>query len=149
MTESGDAAGAAPAEPNLLSEEISTQMYDGKRTSQKRGPEVKKTMKIHVKKGDMVQVITGKDTGKKGKILDVDTDKGRVVVEGANMIKKHRKPTQTSPQGGILEKEGTIASSNVLLYCNKCKAPVRHGKQIKSDGTKVRVCKKCGEAFDK
>ena len=106
-------------------------------------------MKIHVKKGDVVQIITGKDSGKRGKILSVDTDKGRVVVEGANMIKKHLKANQKNPQGGILEKEGTIASSNVLLYCGKCKEPVRHGKQVKSDGSKVRVCKKCGETFDK
>ena len=106
-------------------------------------------MKIHVKKGDVVQVITGKDAGKKGKILGVDADKGRVVVEGANMVKKHMKPTKASPQGGIVTKEGTIASSNVLLYCNRCRGPVRHGKQIQSDGSKVRVCRKCGEAFDK
>ena len=106
-------------------------------------------MKIHVKKGDVVEIITGKDAGKRGKILSVDTGKGRVVVEGANMIKKHMKPTQTNPQGGILDKEGSIASSNVLLYCSKCRGPVRHGRQILGDGSKVRVCKKCGEAFDK
>lgn len=106
-------------------------------------------MKIHVKKGDVVQIISGKDAGKRGKILSVDTGKGRVMVEGANMVKRHMKPTQTNPQGGIVNKEGTIASSNVLLYCSKCKAPVRYGKEIKSDGSKVRVCKKCGEAFDK
>ena len=105
-------------------------------------------MKIHVKRGDVVQVITGKDIGKRGKILAVNTAKGRVVVEGANMVKKHMKPTQTSPQGGIIEKEGSIASSNVLLYCNKCRKPVRYGKQFQDDGTRVRVCKKCGEAFD-
>ena len=104
--------------------------------------------KIHVKKGDVVQVITGKEAGKRGKILSVDTAKGRVVVEGANMIKRHMKPTRDNPQGGILEKEGTIASSNVLLYCSKCRAPVRYGKEIKSDGTKARVCKKCGEVLD-
>ena len=106
-------------------------------------------MKLHVKKGDVVQIITGKDAGKRGKILSVDTDKGRVVVEGANMVKKHMKPTQTSPQGGIMNKEGSVASSNVLLYCSKCRGPVRHGKQILSDGSKVRVCRKCGEPFDK
>lgn len=108
-------------------------------------------MKIHVKKGDMVQVVSGKDAAakKKGKILSVDTEKGRVVVEGVNMIKKHMKPTQTRPQGGILEKEGFIASSNVMLYCSKCKAPVRVSKKILADGTKARVCVKCGEEFDK
>ena len=105
-------------------------------------------MKIHVKRGDVVQVISGKETGKRGKILMVDTAKGRVVVEGANMVKKHLKPTQANPQGGIIEKEGSIASSNVLLFCNKCRMPVRHGKQIRSDGSRVRVCKKCGEVLD-
>jgi len=108
-------------------------------------------MKIHVKKGDMVQVVSGKDAAakKKGKILSVDTDNGRVIVEGANMIKKHTKPTQASPQGGIVTKEGFIASSNVMLYCSKCKAPVRVGKKILDDGSKTRVCKKCGEELDK
>jgi large subunit ribosomal protein L24 len=108
-------------------------------------------MKIHVKKGDMVQVISGKDAAdkKKGKILSVDTDKGRVIVEGVNIIKKHTKPTQARPQGGILEKPGYIHSSNVALYCSKCKAPVRVGKKIMADGSKVRVCKKCGSEFDK
>jgi len=106
-------------------------------------------MKIHVKKGDVVQVISGKDTGKKGKILSVDTDKSRVVVEGANMVKRHTKPKKAKAQSGIIEKEGGIASSNVMLYCNRCKVPVRSGKEIKSDGSKIRVCKKCGDAFDK
>ncbi|MCL2122222.1 MAG: 50S ribosomal protein L24 [Clostridiales bacterium] len=105
-------------------------------------------MKIHVKKGDVVQVISGKEIGKRGKILTVDSAKGRVVVEGANMVKKHLKPTQGNPQGGIIEKEGSIASSNVLLYCNKCRKPVRYGKQILNDGSRTRVCKACGEAFD-
>mgnify|MGYP000290329432 CR=1 FL=1 len=108
-------------------------------------------MKIHVKKGDMVQVISGKDAAakKKGKILNVDAAKGRVIVEGVNMIKKHTKPTQARPQGGIVEKEAYIASSNVMLYCSKCKAPVRVSKKIQTDGTKIRVCAKCGEEFDK
>ena len=108
-------------------------------------------MKIHVKKGDYVQIVSGKGAAekKKGKILSVDTDKGRVVVEGANMIKRHTKPKQARSQSGIIEKEGTIASSNVMLYCDRCKGPVRAGKEIRPDGTKVRVCKKCGDAFDK
>lgn len=105
-------------------------------------------MKIHVKKGDVVEVISGKETGKRGKVLAVDTHKGRVVVEGANMVKKHMKPTQVNPQGGIIEKEGTIASSNVLLYCSKCRMPVRYGKKVQSDGSRIRICKKCGESLD-
>lgn len=108
-------------------------------------------MKLHVKKGDLVQVISGKDAAakKRGKILSVDTENGRVIVEGVNIIKKHMKPTQASPQGGIVEKPAAIDSSNVAMYCNKCKGPVRVGKQILADGTKVRVCKKCNQEFDK
>jgi len=105
-------------------------------------------MKIHVKKGDTVQIISGKDAGRRGRILSVDTAKGRVVVEGANIVKRHTKPSKVTAQGGIIEKEGSIDSSNVLLYCGKCKGPVRFGKQSKTDGSRVRVCKKCGEAFD-
>lgn len=104
--------------------------------------------KIHVKKGDMVQVITGKNAGKKGKVLQVIPKKGRVVVEGVNVVKKHTKPTQKMPQGGIMEKEAPIASSNVMLFCGKCNNPTRVGKKILDNGNKVRVCKKCGEVLD-
>ena len=105
--------------------------------------------KIHVKKGDMVQVITGKDAGKKGKILSVNTEKSRIVVEGVNIMKRHTKPSQGKPQGGIVEKEAAIDSSNVMIFCNKCKAPVRINKKILADGQKVRVCNQCGEELDK
>lgn len=104
--------------------------------------------KLHVKKGDMVQVISGKDAGKKGKILSVIPSKGRVLVEGVNIIKRHTKPSQTNPQGGIVEKEAPIASSNVMVYCPKCKDPVRINKKTLADGEKVRVCNKCGEELD-
>ena len=108
-------------------------------------------MKIHVKKGDTVQVISGKDAAfqKRGKVLSVDRAKGRVVVEGVNMVKRHTKPSQSRPQGGILTREAPVASSNVMLYCDKCKAPVRVNKRLLADGRKVRVCNKCGEQFDK
>ncbi len=105
--------------------------------------------KVHVKKGDMVQIISGKDAGKKGKILSVDPAKGRVIVEGANLVKRHTRPTQAKPQGGIVEKEAAVDSSNVMIYCSKCKGPVRISKKILSDGKKVRTCNKCGEEFDK
>jgi len=105
--------------------------------------------KVHVKKGDTVQVITGKDAGKKGKILSVDPDKGRVIVEGANIAKRHTKPTRGRPQGGIIEKEAPLASSNVMVYCSKCKEPVRINKKILADGKKIRICNQCGEEFDK
>ncbi len=105
--------------------------------------------KVHVKKGDMVQVITGKDAGKRGKVLSVDPEKSKVIVEGVNIVKRHTKPTQKMPQGGIVEKEAPIASSNVMIYCSKCKEPVRINKKILADGQKVRICNQCGEQFDK
>nr|WP_161955025.1 50S ribosomal protein L24 [Moorella sp. Hama-1] len=103
---------------------------------------------MHVKKGDTVMVITGKDAGKKGKVLSVAAAKGRVIVEGVNIVKRHTRPTQRMPQGGIIEKEAPIASSNVMLFCNKCNRPTRIGRQILADGSKTRVCKKCGEVLD-
>jgi len=100
-------------------------------------------VKIHVKKGDTVVVITGKDAGVRGKILEVDRKKGRVVVEKANMVKKHTKPSKTNPQGGIISKEAPINSSNVMYYCQDCKSAARIGKKVTDNG-KDRVCKKCG-----
>lgn len=105
--------------------------------------------KIHVKKNDLVQVITGKDAGKKGKVLKVDPVNGRVIVEGVNIVKRHMRPTRVKPQGGITEIEAPLASSNVMIYCERCKKPVRINKLILADGKKVRVCNQCGEHFDK
>ncbi|WP_425805398.1 50S ribosomal protein L24 [Desulfitobacterium sp. Sab5] len=99
--------------------------------------------KIHVKKGDLVMVITGKDAGKKGKVLEVLPKKGRVVVEKVNIVKRHTKPTQSMPQGGILEKEAPIASSNVMLFCPECNNVTRVSVK-ETEAGKVRVCKKCG-----
>jgi len=104
--------------------------------------------RVHVKKGDTVMVITGKSIGKKGKVLSVDTAKSRVIVEGVNIVKRHTRPTRQMPQGGIIEKEAPVASSNVMLYCPKCNRPTRIGRQVLADGTKTRVCKKCGEVID-
>ncbi|HHU87701.1 MAG: 50S ribosomal protein L24 [Pelotomaculaceae bacterium] len=101
--------------------------------------------KVHVRKGDTVLVITGKNAGKRGKVLSVIPDRSRVVVEGVNVVKRHSRPTQRLPQGGILEKEAPIHSSNVMLYCGKCNTPTRVAKKILEDGEKVRICKKCGE----
>lgn len=99
--------------------------------------------KIHVKKGDLVMVITGKDAGKKGRVLEVLPKKGRVVVEKVNIVKRHTKPTQSMPQGGILEKEAPIASSNVMLFCPECNNVTRVSVK-ETEAGKVRVCKKCG-----
>jgi large subunit ribosomal protein L24 len=103
----------------------------------------------HVRKGDTVAVIAGRERGKRGKVLRVLPDRGRVVVEHVNMIKRHQRPTQKLRQGGIIEREGPLALSNVLLVCPRCDRPVRTGIRILADGRKVRVCKRCGEPVDK
>jgi large subunit ribosomal protein L24 len=100
-------------------------------------------VKMHVKKGDMVMVITGKDAGKKGKVLEVLPAKGRVVVEKVNIVKKHQKPTKNMPQGGIMEQEAPIHSSNVMLYCSECNSVTRKSVKVTGEG-KAKVCKKCG-----
>ena len=104
---------------------------------------------LHVKRGDLVGVIAGRERGKRGKVLRVLTDKGRVVVEHVNMLKKHQRPTQKLRQGGIIEREGALALSNVLVVCARCDTPARTGMKFLSDGRKVRSCKRCGEAIDK
>jgi large subunit ribosomal protein L24 len=103
----------------------------------------------HVRKGDLVAVIAGRERGKRGKVLRVLPDRGRVLVEHVNMIKKHQRPTQKLRQGGIIEREGPLALSNVLLVCGRCDRPVRTGVKTLADGRKVRVCKRCGEPVDK
>lgn len=99
--------------------------------------------KLNVKKGDMVMVISGKDAGKKGKVLEVIPSKNRVVVEKTNIVKKHQKPTKSMPQGGITDMEAPINVSNVMLYCSECNSVTRRSMKITGEG-KVRVCKKCG-----
>ncbi|KPU26769.1 50S ribosomal protein L24 [Caloranaerobacter sp. TR13] len=103
---------------------------------------------MNVKKGDTVVVISGKDKGKKGKVLTAMPKRNRVIVEGVNMQTKHTKPSQKSPQGGIIHQEGPIHVSNVMLYCDKDKKGVRVGYKVLENGEKVRVCKKCGEVLD-
>lgn len=103
--------------------------------------------KLHVKKGDKVQVISGKDKGKQGVILAAYPAKERVVVEGVNIIKKHSKPSQAAPQGGILEHEAPVHVSNVMLLDPKTNEPTRVGSKI-VDGKKVRVSKKSGEIIE-
>lgn len=106
------------------------------------------TPKTHVKKGDTVVVITGKDKGKKSKVVSVEPQKGRLIVSGVNTVKRHSRPTQKLPRGGIIEKDAPINISNVMLFCKKCSKPTRIGKKTLSDGTRTRVCKKCGEVLD-
>ena len=103
--------------------------------------------KIHVRRKDTVVVISGKDKGKIGEVLTVLPKKGRVLVEGVNIVTKHQKPNRQNMQGGIEHMEAPVNSSKVMLYCTKCNKATRINTKILEDGTKVRVCKKCGETF--
>ena len=105
--------------------------------------------KVHVKKGDQVAVISGKDKGKRGKVLRVIPETNRVVVEGVNMVKKHQRPTQKIMQGGIIEKEAPLSASAVMIWCPKCQEPSRTGSKVLDDGKKVRPCARCVEVLDK
>jgi large subunit ribosomal protein L24 len=103
---------------------------------------------VHVRKDDMVEVITGDDAdGRPRKVLRVLPDKGKIVVEGVNRVYKHVKPNRRNPQGGRLSKEMPINASNVQLYCPSCRRGVRHGRRYEPNGAKVRYCKKCGAAL--
>lgn len=102
----------------------------------------------HVKKKDLVQVMSGKEKGKTGKVLRVLHKTNRVVVEKLNMVKRHTKATGKAP-GGIVEKEGALAAAKVLLYCEKCGRGVRTRKKVLESGKKVRECVKCSGQLDK
>ncbi len=108
--------------------------------------------KMKIKKGDQVRVVSGKEAGKTGKVLRVDTDGHRVVIERLNMLKKHTKPNpKKNPQGGVIEREGPIDASNVMVICPACGQPTRVGYRLLPDGSKVRMCRQanCGKDIDK
>ncbi|MBF9017140.1 MULTISPECIES: 50S ribosomal protein L24 [unclassified Oceanispirochaeta] len=102
-------------------------------------------VKYKIKKGDQVQIIAGKDSGKSGRVLKIQRDTGRAIIEGLNMVKKAQKPKAQGEKGSIIELEAAIDLSNVQLLCKKC-GPTRVGIKVDGD-SKVRVCKKCGEAL--
>lgn len=105
--------------------------------------------KLSIRKGDRVEVIAGKDKGKKGKVLLALPKEERVMVEGITMIKRHVRPTRKVPQGGIQEREAPIHVSNVQVICPSCGQPTRIGYRIAESGKKVRVCRKCEGDIDK
>lgn len=107
------------------------------------------SLRTKIKKGDIVHVIAGKEKGKEGKVLHVLPDKQGVVVEKLNLLKRHTRPNQTNPKGGIIEREGRIHLSNVMIVCANCNKPRRIGSKALPDGKKLRICKSCGEALDK
>jgi large subunit ribosomal protein L24 len=103
-----------------------------------------------IRKNDTVLVITGKDRGKRGRVLRVVPEKNRLIVEGLNMIKRHTKSNPgKNVQGGIVEREATLHASNVQLVCPECGVQTRIGHKILGDGRKVRVCRKCEGVVDK
>jgi large subunit ribosomal protein L24 len=104
---------------------------------------------MHVKKNDTVEILTGDDKGKTGRVLEVLTDKGKVLIEGINRVYRHLKPSQKNPQGGRLSKEMPVDASNVLLYCPTCRRGVRIGHRYGDDGHKERFCRRCGNGLGK
>ena len=106
------------------------------------------TKPLFVRSNDTVLILSGEDRGKQGKVLKVFPKQRQVIIEGVNFIKKHQRPTQKNPKGGIVEKEGPINFSNVMVVCNKCGEPTRVGARTITDGSQVRACKKCGEMIE-
>ncbi len=105
------------------------------------------TPKFKVRKNDTVMVIGGRERGKTGKVLRVLPEKGRVIVERLNVVKRHTKPRGGPSPGGIVEREAPLNISNVMVFCDRCNAPVRVGIKTAADGNKSRVCRRCGEAL--
>jgi len=102
---------------------------------------------MHIRAGDTVKIITGDDKGVTGKVLTIDREAGKLVVEGVNRVYKHVRRSQRNPQGGRLSKEMPVQISNVLLVCPSCNQPARTGSRVAADGTKERVCRKCGKGI--
>ena len=103
-----------------------------------------------IRKNDNVLVITGKNRGSKGRVLKVDPEKNRLVVEGVNIIKRHTKPNpQKNIKGGVVEREASVHASNVQLVCPECGKQTRVGRKVLGDGRKVRICRKCEGVVDK
>ena len=105
-------------------------------------------MAVHIHKNDSVMVIAGKERGKTGKVLKVMANENRALIERVNLVKRHARARGPQQSGGILEREAPIHVSNLMVMCDKCNAPVRVGHKILTDGTKVRICRHCGETLD-
>lgn len=103
--------------------------------------------KIHVKTGDTVKVVSGRNRGSEGKVLQVAPKESKIIVEGLNIVTKHVKPTKQGQAGGLVKAESPMYACKVMLVCPKCKAATRVGNAVDSKGQKVRVCKKCGNTF--
>jgi large subunit ribosomal protein L24 len=104
---------------------------------------------MHIAKNDIVEVIAGNDRGKRGKVLKVLPESGRMLVEGVNFVHRHTKPRRQGQQGGIIEKEAPIDASNLMLVCTKCDRGVRVRMTILTDKSKSRTCSRCGEMIER
>ncbi|MBE7052722.1 MAG: 50S ribosomal protein L24 [Ruminococcaceae bacterium] len=103
---------------------------------------------VHIKKGDNVIVLSGEDKGKKGKVLSVIPEERKVIVEGVNMVSKHKKARKQTDTSGIIKQEAPLYASKVMHICNKCGKPTRIGHKLLADGKKARICKNCLEVFE-
>lgn len=103
--------------------------------------------KVHVKSGDTVIIMSGKDRGKKGKVMAVSPKEGKVIVENANFVQKHVKPKKMGEAGGIIKAESAIYACKVQVFCSHCNKPTRIGHKVMKDGKKERICVKCGETL--
>lgn len=103
--------------------------------------------KVHVKTGDTVVVLSGKERGKKGKVVAVSPKEGKVIVEGVNVVSRHIKPRKMGQEGGIVKAEGAMYACKVQVVCPHCGKPTRVAHKVNADGKKERVCKKCGQAL--
>lgn len=104
-------------------------------------------MKLHCKKGDTVLILSGKDKGKKGKILQVFPKEGKIIVEGVNIVKKHTRPTKDIRQGGIIQKPAPIYACKAMVVCPRCNKPTRIRRAVE-ENRRVRRCRRCGETID-
>lgn len=100
---------------------------------------------MKVRKGDLVQVLAGKDVGKRGEVTRVLPERQRVIVDGVNVAKRHQRATRATMQGGIIDKDMPVHVSNVAVVCRSCDRPSRVGYRFEPDGTKVRICRRCGK----
>ena len=120
----------------------------GEDMARSRKAEKAAAINLEIRKDDAVEVVAGEDKGKRGKVLKVFPRGRRVIVEGVNFIKRHTRPTQRDPQGGVQEREASVHISNVMLICPNCGHPTRIGHHFLEDGTRVRVCRKCNEMLE-
>ncbi|MDR7556815.1 MAG: 50S ribosomal protein L24 [Armatimonadota bacterium] len=104
--------------------------------------------RLHLRKGDMVEVLAGKYRGKRGRVLRVLPDRWAAIVEGVNVVKRHVKPNRKVPQGGIVEKEAPLPVARLMVVCARCGEASRMGRRVLGDGSRVRYCKRCGEQLD-